>query len=246
MYHWKACIVADLANLFISKRKILQQVFLWATDVLFQENLKTFNDEIKRLSEIDLEQNYRCWKISVLAGNWLKFSHSYLTVLLKLIDSSLFVHVKSSWNVCSFEIEKSETFLAKFKTLRYFGTRTSIFRSKRISNYWETSNCKLYDNFNHNLSFPLIYTGCHKKFINLIWCKLKITIYIYIYIHIYIYIYIYIYKTYFCIFWILILQLKVWLKTMENRLKLCRAMVTKNYNFRACSWQPTRNFPKMN
>ena len=60
MYHWKACIVANLANSFISKLKILQQVFLWAIDVLFQENLKPFSDEIKRLSEIVLEQNYRC------------------------------------------------------------------------------------------------------------------------------------------------------------------------------------------
>ena len=73
-----------------------------------------------------------------------------------------------------------------------------------------------------------IYRVSQKKKVRcLIRCKLKI------------------YKICFYIFWILILQFKIWCKVIQNRLKVRRAMANQSLNFRTRWWQPTRFFRKM-
>ena len=54
-----------------------------------------------------------------------------------------------------------------------------------------------------------------------------------------------IYMICFYIFWILIPQLKIWHKAIQNRLKVRRAMASESLNFSTRWWHPTRLFRKM-
>ena len=54
-----------------------------------------------------------------------------------------------------------------------------------------------------------------------------------------------IYTFCFYIFWVLlILQLKVWYKSVQNQLKVRQGMATKSWNFRTRWWQTTQSFSK--